>query len=374
VPRALRGETYKLETKGPDGRPLWGYRLHRGKGGRKGGFRTQSEAKEALEAARDALLSQRTGIARAGLRDVTVDKLGEMYLESHTASERTLENYAAWLAAARKPVAEGGLGDMKVVDVAALDVAAWRKRQPERSAHYYHKALSQELAFGVKIAKVPGLMRNVAADVDNPRPKRREIAYFETWADVERVDDELVEWARGLVVVGSGTGMMPEEWIALRVRDVSIPFAAITIARAYSEGRLSEYGKTDGRRRRIPLRAKVLDVLKARVDGKDPDDLVFPGLGGSFIPLRSFRTHFWDTAVESAGLEGRTPYAMRHTYAAFSLAAHVNIYTLARRMGTSVAMIDKTYGHLAPDADEYERDLLDAFDAKQDVERTAADA
>ena len=26
-------------------------------------------------------------------------------------------------------------------------------------------------------------------------------------------------------------------------------------------------------------------------------------------------------------------------------------------------MIDKTYGHLAPDADEYELGLLDAFDA-----------
>jgi hypothetical protein len=27
-------------------------------------------------------------------------------------------------------------------------------------------------------------------------------------------------------------------------------------------------------------------------------------------------------------------------------------------------MIDKTYGHLAPDADEYELKLLDAFDAR----------
>ena len=33
-------------------------------------------------------------------------------------------------------------------------------------------------------------------------------------------------------------------------------------------------------------------------------------------------------------------------------------------MGTSLEMIDKTYGHLAPDADEYELSLLDAFDAR----------
>lgn len=53
---------------------------------------------------------------------------------------------------------------------------------------------------------------------------------------------------------------------------------------------------------------------------------------------------------------------MRHTYATFSLAAGVNLFTLARRMGTSVEMIDRTYGHLAPDADAYEADLLDAWD------------
>jgi hypothetical protein len=38
-------------------------------------------------------------------------------------------------------------------------------------------------------------------------------------------------------------------------------------------------------------------------------------------------------------------------------------------MGTSVEMIDRTYGHLAPDAEEYERGLLDAFDAKVETDR-----
>jgi len=28
-------------------------------------------------------------------------------------------------------------------------------------------------------------------------------------------------------------------------------------------------------------------------------------------------------------------------------------------------MIDRTYGHLAPDAEDYERGLLDAFDARE---------
>jgi len=34
-------------------------------------------------------------------------------------------------------------------------------------------------------------------------------------------------------------------------------------------------------------------------------------------------------------------------------------------MGTSVKMIDRTYGHLVAGADAYERELLDAFDEQQ---------
>ena len=41
-------------------------------------------------------------------------------------------------------------------------------------------------------------------------------------------------------------------------------------------------------------------------------------------------------------------------------------------MGTSVEQIDKTYGHLLPDAETAERDLLNAFDAQQAPEAEAA--
>jgi hypothetical protein len=43
----------------------------------------------------------------------------------------------------------------------------------------------------------------------------------------------------------------------------------------------------------------------------------------------------------------------------------MGIFTLARRMGTSVRMIDATYGHLVRDADDQDRDLLDAYDARR---------
>lgn len=69
---------------------------------------------------------------------------------------------------------------------------------------------------------------------------------------------------------------------------------------------------------------------------------------------------------------------MRHTFATWSLAAGMSIFTLARRMGTSVQMIDQTYGHLARDAEDQDRGLLDRYDGAEDarghVVGTIADA
>ena len=56
-----------------------------------------------------------------------------------------------------------------------------------------------------------------------------------------------------------------------------------------------------------------------------------------------------------------TPYALRHTFATNALAAGINLYELARYMGTSVEMVDRTYGHLAPGAEQSAAAKLDAF-------------
>jgi integrase len=72
---------------------------------------------------------------------------------------------------------------------------------------------------------------------------------------------------------------------------------------------------------------------------------------------------FWTPSLEAAGVKHRRIDDLRHTYATWSLAAGVDIFALARRMGTSVKMIGRTYGHLMAGADVYERELLDAFDA-----------
>jgi nucleotide-binding universal stress UspA family protein len=71
-------------------------------------------------------------------------------------------------------------------------------------------------------------------------------------------------------------------------------------------------------------------------------------------------TRDWYPALEAARIKKRAPYQLRHTFATEALAAGISIFELARVMGTSVAMIDRTYGHLARDSEQAIRARLDA--------------
>jgi integrase len=66
-------------------------------------------------------------------------------------------------------------------------------------------------------------------------------------------------------------------------------------------------------------------------------------------------------------LRRRGPYHLRHTFATEALAAGVSIFELSRLIGTSVAMIDRHYGHLARDSEDAIRARLDARSRRSDV-------
>ena len=81
-----------------------------------------------------------------------------------------------------------------------------------------------------------------------------------------------------------------------------------------------------------------------------------------------WRTREWYPALDAAGIARRGPYHLRHTFATEALAAGVSIFELARVMGTSVAMIDSRYGHLARDSEASIRARLDERSAQPGVD------
>lgn len=98
--------------------------------------------------------------------------------------------------------------------------------------------------------------------------------------------------------------------------------------------------------RRLDLKNPLSDIH----DEKEVplESFVFCGLNGK--PILSFKKSF-NSLIDKAGVahdtfgQRRSIYSLRHTYATFRLQEGVNQYTLARNMGTSVAMLELFYGH-----------------------------
>jgi integrase len=284
-----------------------------------------------------------------------VDELIDRYLAQHQADEATITKLRWQLAHVRN-----GFGDTRLRDLLPEEIGAWRIKLPEGSRRDIHQAFRQVLETAVRWRFIP---ENPARLVPNPMPRRTEIEPFADWSEVEQLAVEMSPRYMALPIFGAGTGLRPEEWMALERRDVDFEQRIVHVRRVVSDGRVKTYPKTNRSRRRVPLRRLVLNAIEQhprRIDSR----LLFPAPEGGFLDIDNFRRREWRPSLRAAGLPQRRIYDLRHTYATFSLAAGVSLFTLARRMGTSVQMIDRTYGHLAPDAEAYELDLLDSWDLR----------
>jgi len=338
---------------------------------RRAGFGSRSEARRWF----DDVESKRMRGETPAPSPLTLAELVDEYLAQHVAEANTIRGLRDRLKLAtagipvkpRAPEREHGLGEIRVDRLDARTVGAWRKRLPEGSGWQAHKALRQVLAYAMR-AKLT--TENVAKLVPNPEPKRKEVATFGSWNELEKLAEELPPERRSLPILIAGTGLRPEEWLALERRDVDTKTGVLHVRRVYTDGRVKEYGKQDGSVRRIPLRQRAVDALGAHPWRLDTP-LVYPGVLGGHLNLHNWRRDEWYPALDSAGLPHLVPYSMRHSFASFAIAAGVSLFYLARIMGTSVEQIDRTYGHLLPDSEEYLRGLLDDFDGAAKISAAA---
>lgn len=167
-----------------------------------------------------------------------------------------------------------------------------------------------------------------------PSPKRRvrAIRPFESWAEVDAVAYNCSLQGNVLVRLACATGLRcPSEIVNLRWSQIDLEKKELRV----------QGTKSENAPRTIPLSTQALSALQdvpRRIDGR-----VFGGKMKPTFDYRSWRRNEWRDALRLAGLDDRTPYEMRHTFATLALQAGAPIDAVAEVMGHSSVEITFDY-------------------------------
>lgn len=184
-----------------------------------------------------------------------------------------------------------------------------------------------------------------------PEEYRKLHTFARRW--IKEARNEANRWYRQIaynfVLIMTNTGMRPSEAKNLRWRDSEIH----TDKQERTVVRLSVRGKAKFRTLVAAGNvATYLERIRSLSKATKPEDFVFTTMEGK--PARTlYHSLIEGLLTESELLNSssgsrRSTYCFRHTYATFRLTEGVDVYFLAKQMGTSVKMIEDHYGHITP--------------------------
>jgi integrase len=353
-----QGQVFRLKARGAEGASLWAYRYRvAGRGSARlqvGGFASRSEAQRALQ----------NKLARLGpdgrAATITLGEWVEEYLQNHTGERVTIAKLR-WLLGK----ATAALGEVALADLSSEAICSWRLTVPDGHRYEATQALRQVLnrAVAWKLLEDNPAKRGVP----NPGRRPREQRPFESWQQIRAIAAELGPAHGPMVMFAAATGLRPSELFALEHGDIDLNAGVVQIRRAYANGRVKQT-KTRLSRRAVPLQATALEALD-QLPSRHASPLLFPNARGGYLDFRNFNRRQWKPVQRALGIDPlRDLYDLRHTYATFALRAGVPVFAVSRFMGTSIAMIDLHYGHLAVDSYQHAVSLLDALALERAVD------
>jgi integrase len=342
----------------------WGVRwLENDKRRYQSGFATKTEASDwFLENVKPRLVRGESVPEKPKV--ATLSEFVVIYLERHAAvvRQRTVTTLRE-----RLRHAERGFGSVPLRDLERMvdEIAAWRAKQPQGVRYGRTQALKQALTAAVTW----GYMSTNPVKVigKNPQPPARPVRVY-TREELDAIADELSSEYQPLPAFVAATGLRPEEWQALRHADIDRRAGVLSVKQTVSGGEIVELGKTSRSRRQVPLSPRALAALDALPTPMQRSTLIFSSPEGCLLHLDNFRHREWSPAIKAAGIaKPARIYDTRHTFASNAIAAGIQLFELAKIMGTSVEMIERVYGSLLGGASASIASRLAAFETHTDL-------
>ena len=182
------------------------------------------------------------------------------------------------------------------------------------------------------------------------RPSRRdhiteaeEGAILRAIAAAEVATGQPRDWLRDWILFGTHTGLRPGEQQKLRWSAVRLAERSVEVGRGHAV-------KTRASRRTVPVEGPAFEVLRRRHEARtsEADGPVFTSATGKPVRVDYVASRL-ALFAEAAGVGKRVvPYSLRHAFGTRAVLGGVSIYHVAQIMGTSVQLIESTYGHYDP--------------------------
>lgn len=301
-------------------------------------------------------------LARQASKVMTINEVSEHRLELIRATDYSRQTYRSYMHNHISPAMGGWPVDTVTEDDCRRFVIGLERKK--LSAKYINNicgwltsilrhAEDRKWRAGnpMKADMLPDVLRTDADEID------MFLTRTEAQAIIERMPKS--QQARAMLILA--TGARPGEMRALLVGDVNLeakqPVVRVTkaVKRDMKTGDYVGPPKSRESVRSLGLAPSTVKMLRPHVEGRRPNEYLFPGADGRWASHDAFYEAF-KLGVRKAQADGLldknpSPYALRHTHASLMIDAGMDLWSLSRHMGhASQEITEKTYLHLMPDA------------------------
>jgi len=282
----------------------------------------------------------------ADFADQWLEESRVQWRKSHT------RNVESILRSSLKPAfKDKRVGEIAKTDILAARTALGNRRRKTSKAPMAPKTINSHMTI-LRMILTEAAER---FDFDNPykniKPLKLQRVHIEPFSldEVDLIIKHVREDYRNYYQVRFYTGMRTGEIDGLKWANVDFDRREILVRETLIQGE-TEYTKTNGSQREIPMFGPVYDALKTQYEATGKlSKFVFCNRLGQPLEHNNVTKRVWYPLLQALGLQKRRPYQTRHTAATLLLASGENPEWVARMLGhSSTEMLFKVYSRFIP--------------------------